>query len=126
MMVGYHGQNQTTPAIGEAALRRRSTTRQTSTSVTSGRATTRRRFRLSEQHHDRITHVHVKDVKMNHGPAVPFGEGDTPIKEVLRLIRDNTWKIQATVEFEYPMPQGSDRMAEIAKCVDYRRQYLLA
>jgi sugar phosphate isomerase/epimerase len=70
--------------------------------------------------------VHVKDVKMNHGPAVPFGEGDTPIKEVLRLIRDNTWKIQATVEFESPMPQGSDRMAEIAKCVDYRRQYLLA
>jgi hypothetical protein len=65
-------------------------------------------------------------MKMNNGPAVPFGEGDTPIKEVLRLIRDNTWKIQATVEFESPMPQGSDRMAEIAKCVDYRRQYLLA
>ena len=77
-----------------------------------------------KEHHARITHVHVKDRKLNNGPNVPFGEGDTPIVEVLHLIRDNKWNMQATIEFEYPVPEGSDRMAEIAKCVDYCRKAL--
>lgn len=76
------------------------------------------------RHHDRITHVHVKDRKMNNGPNVPFGQGDTPIKEVLQLIRDNRWKIQATIEFEYPIPEGSDRMTELRKSIDYCRAAL--
>jgi sugar phosphate isomerase/epimerase len=78
-----------------------------------------------KQHHDRITHVHVKDRKANKGPNVPFGEGDTPIVEVLKLIRDNKWNIDATIEFEYPIPAGSDRMAEIKKCVEYCRAALM-
>jgi sugar phosphate isomerase/epimerase len=77
-----------------------------------------------QKHHDRVTHIHVKDRKMHNGPAVPFGEGDTPIKEVLQLMRTERWKFQATIEFEYRVPQGSDRMTEIAKCVDYCRNAL--
>ena len=53
-----------------------------------------------------------------------FGQGDTPIVEALRLIRDNKWPIQATIEFEYPVPEGSDRMAELAKCVEFCRAAL--
>ena len=55
---------------------------------------------------------------------MPFGEGDTPIKEVLQLIRDNSWNIQATIEFEYPIPAGSDQMTEIKKSVEYCRAAL--
>jgi sugar phosphate isomerase/epimerase len=77
-----------------------------------------------KQYHDRITHVHVKDRKVNKGPNVPFGQGDTPIAEVLQLIRDNKWNIQATIEFEYPVPAGSDRMTEIKKSVDFCRAAL--
>ena len=55
---------------------------------------------------------------------MPFGEGDTPIVEVLHLIRDNKWPIQATIEFEYPVPAGSDRMAEIKKSVEFCRKAL--
>jgi hypothetical protein len=44
--------------------------------------------------------------------------------EVLRLIRDKHWNMQATIEFEYPVPAGSDRMTEIAKCVKYCRDAL--
>jgi sugar phosphate isomerase/epimerase len=77
-----------------------------------------------KQHHDRITHVHIKDRKLNNGPNVPFGQGDTPIKEVLQLIRDNKWNIQATIEFEYTVPEGSDRMTEIRKSIDYCRAAL--
>ena len=82
-----------------------------------------------KQHHDRITHIHVKDRKAGangaDGVNVPFGQGDTPITECLRLIRDNKWPIMAAIEFEYPVPPGSDRMAEMAKCVEYCRKALL-
>jgi ABC-type amino acid transport substrate-binding protein len=77
------------------------------------------------KHHKRITHVHIKDRKKGNGPNTPFGEGDTPIVEVLRLIRDNKWPIQATIEFEYRVPAGSDRTAEIAKCVKFCRDALV-
>jgi sugar phosphate isomerase/epimerase len=84
---------------------------------------------MIRKHHDRITHIHVKDRKKREGdtdgPNTPFGQGDTPIKEVLHLIRDNKWPIQATIEFEYAVPQGSDRMAEIAKTVQYCKDALL-
>ncbi|HET9448698.1 MAG TPA: sugar phosphate isomerase/epimerase family protein [Steroidobacteraceae bacterium] len=53
------------------------------------------------QHHARITHLHVKDRKRNKGAHVPWGQGDTPIKECLHLIRDNRWPIIALVEREY-------------------------
>ena len=77
-----------------------------------------------KKHHDRITHVHIKDRKVNNGPNTPFGEGDTPIAEVLRLLRDNHWKIQATIEFEYKVPTGSDRMTELAKTIKFCRDAL--
>jgi sugar phosphate isomerase/epimerase len=53
------------------------------------------------EHHARITHLHVKDRKRNKGAHVPWGRGDTPIKECLHLIRDNRWPIIALVEREY-------------------------
>jgi sugar phosphate isomerase/epimerase len=76
-----------------------------------------------KEHHDRITHVHIKDRKLS-GATVPFGEGDVPITEVLHVIRDNKWPIPAIIEFEYPVPAGSDRMAELQKCMDYCRKAL--
>lgn len=78
-----------------------------------------------KQYHARIPHVHVKDRKFNNGPNTPFGEGDTPIVEVLHLIRDQQWPMQATIEFEYPVPAGSDRMTEIARAIRYCRKALV-
>lgn len=73
---------------------------------------------------DRITHIHLKDRKLNNGPNRPWGEGDTPIKEVLQLIKKEKYPIQATIEFEYAVPEGSTVMAEIAKCVSYCKSAL--
>jgi len=79
-----------------------------------------------EKHHDRITHIHVKDRKMqkNGGATVPFGQGDVPLKEILQLMSQRKWKFQAAIEFEYPIPPDSNRMAEIAKCVAYVKNIL--
>ena len=71
-----------------------------------------------------MTHVHIKDRKFNNGANTPFGEGDTPIAEVLRLIRDQKWNIQGTIEFEYKVPEGSDRMTEIARAIKFCREAL--
>jgi sugar phosphate isomerase/epimerase len=82
------------------------------------------------RYHDRITHIHVKDRKAGtngkDGENVPFGQGDTPIRQCLQVIRDHKWPITATIEFEYPVPPGSDAMAEMAKCVEFCKKALLS
>ena len=73
------------------------------------------------EHHARITNLHLKDRKKNQGPNVPWGEGETPIKEVLRLLRQKKWDIPANIEFEY---QGQDSVAEVAKCYQFCKDAL--
>ena len=124
LMVGYHGHAETGPADWETAFgyAKFNGANLDIGHFIAGHNTSPVPF--LKQHHARITHIHVKDRKMNDGPNTPFGQGDTPIKEVLQVIRDNKWPIQATIEFEYPVPAGSDRMAEIAKCVQYCKDAL--
>jgi sugar phosphate isomerase/epimerase len=74
-----------------------------------------------EKHHGRMVAVHIKDRKRNQGPNVPFGEGDTPIREVLRMIRDRNYRLPALIEYEY---KGGDTLAEVRRCRDYVRQAL--
>jgi len=78
-----------------------------------------------KKYHDRITHVHIKDRKPNNGPNFPFGQGETPIKEVLHLMKTEKYPFQGTIEFEYPVPAGSDVLTEIAKCVQYCKAALV-
>jgi sugar phosphate isomerase/epimerase len=54
-----------------------------------------------ERHHGRVAGLHVGDRRKHNGRSTPFGEGDAPIIEVLRLIRDNRWPIVALLEFEH-------------------------
>ena len=78
-----------------------------------------------KEHHDRITHIHVKDRKKNHGPNVAWGTGDTPIKECLRLIRDNHYPIYALIEREYHGPSDGTPVEETKKDMDYMKEALL-
>ncbi len=124
LMVGYHGHTTTTPAHWEKAF---SFAKFNGANVDLGHFVAGNNLSpvpFIKQHHDRITHVHLKDRKLNNGPNTPFGEADTPIAEVLRLIRDNHWNIQATIEFEYAVPAGSTRMAEIARALKFCRDAL--
>jgi sugar phosphate isomerase/epimerase len=53
------------------------------------------------RHHARVSSVHLGDRKRNNGRSTPFGEGDAPIIEILRMIRDNEWPIVVLLEFEH-------------------------
>jgi sugar phosphate isomerase/epimerase len=124
LVVGYHGHASTKPADWEKAF---SFAKYNGANVDIGHFVAGNNVSPAtfiKQYHDRITHVHLKDRKMHDGPNTPFGEGDTPIVEVLRLMRDNKWNFQGTIEFEYKVPPGSDRMTEIARALKYCRDAL--
>jgi sugar phosphate isomerase/epimerase len=123
MMIGFHGHLTMTPAIWEKAF---SYSKSNGANLDIGHFVSGNKtspIPFLKQYHDRITHVHIKDKTLD-DKNVPFGTGDTPVKEVLQLIRDNKWNMQATIEFEYPVPQGSDRMTEIAKSIQFCRDAL--
>jgi len=69
-----------------------------------------------EQHHERIVTLHIKDRKKNDGPNMPFGQGDTPIKEALQLLKRRKYRIPANIEYEYA---GGDTVVEVRKAFDY-------
>ncbi len=73
------------------------------------------------EHHERIVTLHIKDRKKNQGKNMPFGEGDTPIKEVLQLLKRNQYPIPANIEYEY---EGGDTAVEMRKCYEYCRRAL--
>lgn len=84
---------------------------------------------IKENHKD-IVCLHIKDRERDHGPNVPFGEGNTPIQDVIRLLHDNDWKnIPANIEYEYNKQEkykDLDPIVEVRKCLDYCRKALVA
>ncbi len=75
-----------------------------------------------DQHHDKIVLLHLKDRKKNEGPNMPWGEGDTPIKQVLVQLRDKHYPIPAFIEYEYAGKGTSQQ--EVAKCYQYCKDAL--
>ena len=76
-----------------------------------------------EKYHDRIISLHLKD-RTAEGGNLAWGQGKTPIKEVLQLLKKEKWPIYGDIELEYKIPAGSTSVAEVAKCVAYCREAL--
>jgi sugar phosphate isomerase/epimerase len=75
-----------------------------------------------KNHHEHIMVLHLKDRKKDEGPNVPWGQGDTPIKAVLQLLRDKKYPIPAFIEYEY---KGNDDAAvEVKRCFQYCKDAL--
>jgi sugar phosphate isomerase/epimerase len=83
---------------------------------------------IIERLHDRIVSVHLKDkTGPKSNPAntnMAWGKGETPIADILQLIKKNKWPIYADIELEYPIPEGSDAVAEVKKCVEFCKNIL--
>ena len=80
------------------------------------------------KYHDKMRSIHIKDKTgpKNATPNAnkPFGEGETPIADILLLLKKEKWPIHVDIELEYQIPEGSDGAKEVAKCIEYMRNIL--
>ncbi|WP_316743096.1 sugar phosphate isomerase/epimerase [Pedobacter antarcticus] len=119
MMLGYHAHTQATPTLWDTALNQ---SKYNGINLDIGHyasGTSSSPIPFIEKYHDRITSMHIKDRKFHDGPNAPWGAGDTPIKEVLQLMKKKKYKFPATIELEYTIPTGSDAVTEVKKCRAY-------
>ena len=90
---------------------------------------------LVEKYQDRIASLHLKDRKAppagapTEGPRagganMPWGQGETPLAAVLQTMKKNKYTFPASIEDQYPTPEGSDVLTEMRKCVEYLQEGL--
>ena len=85
-----------------------------------------------KENHARITNLHLKDRKKSppgETTAIlnnnyPWGEGDSPIREVLQLLKKEKYNIPANIEYEYAARASGDATTEVARCLDYAKKCL--
>lgn len=126
MGVGYHGHEQETFTFWDTALAQSSANGLNLDAghyIAAGHADL---IPLIEKHHARIFSMHTKDrqTPANGKGNLAWGTGDTPIGDILKLMQKNKYKFPATIELEYQVPEGSDAVKEVQKCVEFCRKAL--
>jgi sugar phosphate isomerase/epimerase len=128
--VGYHAHLQATDTAWDVALAQspyNSLNLDCGHYIAAGGNNTKESLlKLIEAKHDRITSMHLKDrtTKEKGQKNLVWGTGDTPIVEVLQLMKKNKYKFPVTIELEYEVPADSDAVKEVAKCVEYAKKAL--
>lgn len=125
ILVAYHGHEQQTPTIWDASL---AESKYNALNCDFGHyvAAGFNPVELMEAKHDRIASAHLKDRQNpEHGKGnLLWGTGDTPIVQILQTMKKNKYKFPGTIELEYQIPEGSDAVKEVAKCLEYCRKAL--
>ncbi len=131
MMVGYHGHDATNDPNQTATLESYDTLmaygKYNGINLDIGHFTAANYDAVAfiKQHHDKITNLHLKDRKKDHGPNVAvWGTGDTPMKDVLQLLKKEKYPFPANMELEYQVPEGSTIVEEGKKCFAYVKKCL--
>ena len=132
--VGYHGHLQSTDIAWDFALdnsKNNYINLDIGHYIAVGGANTKETLlKFIENNHDRICSLHLKD---RNAPTETnpddrdnkiWGQGDTPIKEVLLLMQKKSYNFTATIEREYPIPEGSNAVQEVIRCMDYCKSVL--
>ena len=124
--VGYHGHEQQTYTFWDTALAQspaNALNLDFGHFVAAGNPTP---LEMVKKYHGRIVSMHIKDrqTKANGRGNLPWGQGDTPIADALKLIRDNKYNFPATIELEYQIPKGSNSVEEVKKCLEFCKQAL--
>lgn len=119
--VGYHGHTKQTPTFWDIALKQ---SKYNGINIDLGHyiaAGNTDALAFIQKNHDRILSMHIKDRQTpeNGKHNTVWGEGDTPIAEVLQLMRSQNYTFPATIELEYKIPQNSDAVKEVKKSLDY-------
>lgn len=75
-----------------------------------------------QENHGSLSHLQIKDRTRNGGRNEQFGEGDTPIADVLRFVRDKRLAIPAFIEYEY-IGLGTPQ-EEVRRCLSFAKSAL--
>ena len=132
MLVGYHNHTQATDVLWDVAL-----SQSPNNSINfdaghylaaGGKNTIPALLAFIEKNHKRISSMHLKDrTTPEHGAGnLPWGTGDTPMKEIFQLMKDKKMKFPVSVELEYAVPEGSDAIKEVVKCVSHAKKMILS
>jgi sugar phosphate isomerase/epimerase len=129
MYVGYHAHLQATDSLWNEALEQ-SPFNSLNLDVghyiaVGGKNTKESLLAFIEAKHDRITSMHLKDRTADGKGNLVWGNGDTPIKEILTLIKKKKYKFPVTIELEYDIPEGSNAVKEVANCVAFAKNILI-
>jgi sugar phosphate isomerase/epimerase len=130
LMVGYHGHDATSDPNQTATLESYATLmgygKYNGINLDIGHFTAANYDAVAfiKEHHAKITNLHLKDRKKDHGMNVPWGQGDTPIKDVLQLLKKEKYGFPANIELEYRIPEDSTVVAEMKKCLQYCKDAL--
>jgi len=128
--IGYHNHTQATDTAWDTALSQspyNSMNLDCGHYIAAGGNNTKESLlALIEAKHDRITSMHIKDrkSKANGAANLAWGQGDTPIKEILLLLKNKKYPIPATIELEYQIPAGSDPVKEVRNCLAFAKRAL--
>jgi sugar phosphate isomerase/epimerase len=127
--VGYHAHLQATDSLWDEAL---SQSPYNSLNLdcghyiaVGGKNTKESLLALIQAKHDRITSMHLKDRTADGKGNLAWGKGDTPIKDILLLVKNKKYKFPVTIELEYDVPEGSDAVKEVAKCIEFAKNILV-
>ncbi len=126
ILMAYHGHMQQTPTLWDTALAQSSGN---SMNLDFGHyiaAENENPLQIIKDKHASIASMHLKDrqKQSNGGGNLMWGTGDTPIAEVVTLIRDNGYTFPITVELEYEIPEGSDAVQEVKRSFEYIKNIL--
>ncbi len=77
-----------------------------------------------KKHHALIRNIHLGNRKKDQGRSARFGEGDTPLVEILKLVRDNQWPIPVIIEFEHGTINTS--VTEVQKTYQFCKNALIS
>jgi sugar phosphate isomerase/epimerase len=130
MYVGYHAHTQATDTAWDEALAQSPWNTLNLDCghyiAAGGQNTAASLLALIEAKHERISSLHLKDrrSKENGAANVEWGKGDTPIIEILKLMKEKKYRFPVSIELEYPIPAGSDAVKEVTKCVAYAKAAL--
>jgi len=132
MLVGYHNHTQATDVLWDVAL-----SQSPNNSINfdaghylaaGGKNTIPALLAFIEKNHKRRSSMHLKDRTTPEQGAgnLPWGTGDTPMKEIFQLMKDKKMKFPVSVELEYAVPEGSDAIKEVVKCVSHAKKMILS
>jgi sugar phosphate isomerase/epimerase len=131
LMVGYHGHDQTNDPNQTATLESYDTLmaygKYNGINLDIGHFTAAGYDAVAfiKEHHAKITNLHIKDRKKDHGPNVAvWGTGDTPIKAVMQLMKEMRYPFPANLELEYQGLTAENIVDETKKCFAYVKSCL--